>query len=339
MSAAVHHIAQYDPRSPQLENGYLRLSNELNQAICRAHLSGNEMAVLMAIVAKTYGFNKKTDDVSASQLGEYCGIARNHVTEVLNSLEAKNIITKRPGRYGSIIGIQKDYSQWILKSRRKSKDEASPSYGLVTPEVVRVSDSSSPSYGPEIVRVTDTQKTTPKDNQQKTKTFSAPQAMPDGFEAFYSPYPKKVNKLEAVKAFIKLNPDADLLAEIISGIERCKKSRDWVEGYIPNPATFLNKGGWMNEIQTAYTAEELTVIEQYNTALAHVCGEIDPTIYSETRAGAIRHFRTLSSKPEFWMSYFKWVAQNATLPPSAGFDFLVSADGFSKVKGGQFSAR
>lgn len=338
MSAAVHHIADFAPRNPQLENGFLRLSNELNQALCRAHLSANEFAVVMAIAAKTYGFNKKVDDVSASQIGEYCGIARNHVTEILNALEAKKIITKRAGKYGSIIGIQKDYSQWLVKAKREPKKEASPKLGLGA-EVVRNSDADSPEVGRGVVQVTDTQKTTPKDNQQKTKTSSAPQALPDGFDAFYVPYPKKVNKLEAIKAFAKLNPDADLLAEIIAGIERCKKSRDWIEGYVPNPATFLNKGGWMNEVQIAYSAEELAVITAYNEALADICGEIDPAIFTESRSGAIRHFRTLSEKPSFWLSYFKWVAQNATLPPSAGFDWLISGDGFSKVKGGQFNKR
>jgi phage replication O-like protein O len=168
--AAIHQIADHQHRSPQLENGFLRLSNELNQAICRAHLSGNEFAVLMALAAKTYGYQKKTDDVSASQLGEYCDLARNHVTEVLNSLAARNIITKRIGKFGCILGIQKDYSQWLAKPKRalRPKKEASPSYGLEGEEVVRVTDSASPSYGLQVVRVTDTQKTTPKDNQQKT---------------------------------------------------------------------------------------------------------------------------------------------------------------------------
>ncbi|SMP71836.1 replication protein [Noviherbaspirillum suwonense] len=175
MSANVHRIADHQPRSPQVENGYIRVANELNQAICRAHLSGNEMAVAFAIVAKTYGYNKKTDDMSASQIGEYCDIARNHVTEVLKSLEARNIITKRPGRYGSIIGIQKDYSLWLPKEKRKEKQveqAASPSYGLGE-EVVRNSDSDSPKLGQvDSPKDGHTKDNLPKDNQQKTKRAS-----------------------------------------------------------------------------------------------------------------------------------------------------------------------
>jgi phage replication O-like protein O len=300
MSAAVHHIAHHVPRSPQLENGYLRLSNELNQALCRAHLSANELAVVLAIVAKTYGFNKKTDDVSASQLGEYCDIARNHVTEVLRSLESKNIITKRPGRYGCIIGIQKDYSQWALKGKRQAKKEASPKLGLVA-EVVRNSDEASPKLGQEIVRTSDTQKTTSKDNQQKTKNICATQALRDSFERFYSVYPKKRNRKDAEKAFAKLNPDADQLQAILDGLARCKLSDQWNDPqFIPYPASWLNAGGWMDEVQVAYSTDELAVIAAYNSALADVSGQIDAAIFSESRAGAIRQFRTLSDKPEFW---------------------------------------
>ena len=338
MSATVHAIANHNPKSPQLGKGYLRLSNELHKAICRAHLSGNELAVLLAVAAKTYGFNKKTDDVSASQLGEYCDIARNHVTEVLKSLEARNIITKRPGTYGSIIGIQKDYSLWLQKEKRKESIN-SPSYGLAG-EVVRNSDVDSPKLGQvDSPKLGHTKDNLPKDNQQKTKTSSA-SSMLARFDAFWLAYPKKVEKKDAKAVFLKIAPDDEKLQTMLQAIDAMKRSGHADDKrFIASPAKWLRGERWNDEIQVAYNADELAVIAAYNNFLADVSGEIDPLIFSDARAGAIRQFCSLSEKPKFWNAYFHWVAANASLPLNTGFDWLISRDGFSKVKGGQFNKR
>lgn len=100
------------PRSPQLEDGFTRIANELFDAILAGPLTGRESLIAFGIVRKTYGFNKKEDDISASQLGKLCQMSRPHVTAALNSLARKNVITKRLGIHGCIIGIQKDYTQW-----------------------------------------------------------------------------------------------------------------------------------------------------------------------------------------------------------------------------------
>ena len=89
------------------------LANEMFDALLRAGLPGNQLKVALAIIRKTYGFNKKEDDLSASQIGEMCDIARPNASTAMNQLAARNIINKRPGRYGSIVSIQKDYSRWL----------------------------------------------------------------------------------------------------------------------------------------------------------------------------------------------------------------------------------
>ncbi len=106
------------PKAPQVEDGYTRIANELFDAILGARLSSHELNVMMAVIRKTYGYNKKQDDISASQLGALCGIERTHVTAALKKLEAKQMIHKRIGTFGSVIGIQKDYSQWLLEKKK-----------------------------------------------------------------------------------------------------------------------------------------------------------------------------------------------------------------------------
>lgn len=77
---------------------------------------------------------------------------------------------------------------------------------------------------------------------EKRKRDSAEREKEDvGFESFWQAYPRRVGKGNAEKAWRKINPDADLVACILSAIEKCKKSKQWKEGngeFIPYPATW-----------------------------------------------------------------------------------------------------
>lgn len=79
------------------------------------------------------------------------------------------------------------------------------------------------------------------------------------FNQFYSAYPKKVGKLEAIQAWKKINPK--LLPIILNDIKnRLNNDNRWKnKQYIPNPATYLNKKRWEDEI--IKQPEEKTVVE------------------------------------------------------------------------------
>lgn len=116
--------------NPQLEDGFTRIANELLEAISTFGFSQRELSVLLAIIRKTYGYGKKTDDMSASQLTALCNVPRQHVTTTLLSLANRNVISKIPGRFGSIIGIQKNHKKWIAQDIFKGR-LASPELGRV----------------------------------------------------------------------------------------------------------------------------------------------------------------------------------------------------------------
>ena len=118
-------------KSPQVEDGFTRVANELFDAVLRFGFTANQLSIVMAITRKTYGYNKKEDDMSASQIGELCGIMRQHVTTTLNDLFEMGVITKRPGVYGSVIGIQKDYKKWS-KLVKNPVNKTSPKSGQVS---------------------------------------------------------------------------------------------------------------------------------------------------------------------------------------------------------------
>ena len=72
------------------------------------------------------------------------------------------------------------------------------------------------------------------------------------FNRFWSAYPKKMNKQDAIKAFKGVKVPVEVLC---AALERQKQSRQWREDggkYIPYPATWLRKGGWENEPERGY---------------------------------------------------------------------------------------
>jgi hypothetical protein len=75
-------------------------------------------------------------------------------------------------------------------------------------------------------------------------------AKSNGFARFWEAYPNKVAKVAAEKAYAKAvrsisGPDPP--GVILAGVERAKASRPWREGFIPHPATWLNRGSWEDQ--------------------------------------------------------------------------------------------
>ena len=78
-----------------------------------------------------------------------------------------------------------------------------------------------------------------------------PLSNPDGFDEFWSAYPKKVGKGEAKKLWAKLKVNGRL-PSVLSAIAAQKSTAQWQkEGgqFIPLPATWLRQGRWDDEVQ------------------------------------------------------------------------------------------
>lgn len=93
---------------PQLENGYIRIASELIDQLLRINLSAYQNRVLLAIIRKTYGYNKKEDWVSVSQLVGMTGMRQSHVSRTKKELLQRKLVTS----LGNKMGIQKDSSLW-----------------------------------------------------------------------------------------------------------------------------------------------------------------------------------------------------------------------------------
>jgi len=95
--------------SPQLENGYTRLANETLEALSTVQMSGSEWQFVMCLFRKTYGFNKKEDWITGSQIVVMTGLKKERVSEAKKRLVERKIVTEKRNK----ISFQKDYEQWV----------------------------------------------------------------------------------------------------------------------------------------------------------------------------------------------------------------------------------
>ena len=74
-----------------LEDGHTRIINTLLDALASAPLTARQYRVLIAIIRKTYGYQKKADRLSVSQLAECTGIHQRHISTTLAELVAMRL--------------------------------------------------------------------------------------------------------------------------------------------------------------------------------------------------------------------------------------------------------
>lgn len=76
-------------------------------------------------------------------------------------------------------------------------------------------------------------------------------ASEDGFEQFWKLYPKKAKRKDALRAWQKLKPSAELQEVLITALGKHCVSHDWTkEGgrYVPLPASWINGERWEDEL-------------------------------------------------------------------------------------------
>ena len=165
--------------SPQKENGYVPIANEIVEAFARTYFPSGERQVLDVILRKTYGFNKKEDKIAFSQFTEGTGLSRRTVIYALQNLEAKRIILISKSRNKLLNNpnsyrFNKDYETWVVQNSaqqvKKNRNKAKVSSAKLRKEkgsaklgkrVVQNSDEKVNSFAPT------------KDNIQRQKTIAS----------------------------------------------------------------------------------------------------------------------------------------------------------------------
>ncbi|BDK34697.1 TPA: replication protein [Enterobacter hormaechei subsp. steigerwaltii] len=118
-------LAAVERQVADLDDGYARLSNMLLEAYSGADLTKRHFKVLLAILRKTYGWNKPMDRISDSQLSEITKLPVKRCNEAKLELVRMNVIKQQGGMFGP----NKNISEWCIPQNEwkspKTREKAS----------------------------------------------------------------------------------------------------------------------------------------------------------------------------------------------------------------------
>tara|TARA_Y100000310_G_C20665633_1_gene807324 strand:- start:621 stop:1427 length:807 start_codon:yes stop_codon:yes gene_type:complete len=104
---------------PQLEDGHTRIANEVLDHLVQTYIAPNQWQVLLFILRKTYGYGKRIDWITNSQIVDATGLVKSTISRALKVLEERRIIV----RDKKCIGFQKDWEQWLAVQLTPNKEK------------------------------------------------------------------------------------------------------------------------------------------------------------------------------------------------------------------------
>lgn len=158
------------------------------------------------------------------------------VETVLNDMFQRTENGWRNGRCDSHIA---EYHARAERNRVNGKGGGRPKTAKKNPVGSQPQPSSNPA-----VSLTNTQETNKPGNQDK---LSNARAKLEGFDEFWSAFDKNVERPGAERAWAKINPDGELVAQIIDAAHRYRQATP-DKAYRKHPATWLNNQCWNDEI-------------------------------------------------------------------------------------------
>jgi phage replication O-like protein O len=100
--------------SPQVEDGYTKLSNELLEAIIDAGFTRREYTIVLYLIRQTYGYHRKKSYVKIKDVCDATSMDFSDICKTLKELVRKKIVKQeKHGRFYTY-SIKKDYEQWLI---------------------------------------------------------------------------------------------------------------------------------------------------------------------------------------------------------------------------------
>lgn len=119
-------------KSPQKENGYTPIANEILEVISKCKLNGTQFRILTVVWRYTYGFSRKEHELGVNFLVNATGISKRQIQKELNELmSSKILIEVRPASFNStrIISFNKNYDEWKLDTSTPNKQQVNEKGG------------------------------------------------------------------------------------------------------------------------------------------------------------------------------------------------------------------
>lgn len=223
--------------NPQLEDGYIKIANEIWRALRRIRIPGEAMQILMVVIEQTYGWNLIETPISLKTFTEKTGIVKSHISRATSKLTTMNIIkvTQKGNKMNPSYCLQKDYEQWRSLPKKVTcvtqKGNNSPSTHNSTKDTIKktvlpLSDSTT----------NQTVKVSKKINLFKNKIDGANTKYCEAFEVVWELHPgTKSGKRESAghwNATIENKEDVDRIANAQNNYKSELLSKPWKKAQV-----------------------------------------------------------------------------------------------------------
>ena len=203
----------------------------ISTAILRLKDLNLRQRILLALVIS---FNEKGLKKDNESLAEILDVRPTRITDLLCDMERKGYIEikNRQSRFRIIhLRDKSKVGDVLLTSKVESKDV------LLTRKMPSTYEKNR-----NIIKVS---------KDKRAHKAQKPVCDNGAFDRFWQAYPKKQKKLDAQRAWQKLNPDPELAKQIIEDVQRRSQTHDWRKEsgkYVPMPTTYLNGQRWTDEL-------------------------------------------------------------------------------------------
>ena len=359
LPAKVISMEEHRKPGPHLEDGYIRIANELFDAVLKKLTSYRHIKVVLAILRKTYGYQKKEDDITISQLAELTGIHRNNVGAAIKELEQMRVINPvRAGSHGLMIGVNKRHSEWVGEEA-KARGPGRKAIKLIEAHEGNQIDCGEQSKqcmtaiklietsNQNVAHKRQPQKTTPKDNPKRIAQSADRAASQDAdaaFEAFWQTFGHKKGKANAREAFArefaKAHHAADWLQSVMAAAAKEAQRRPHL---IADGQTPIYAQGWLTQRRYededvlawgVFSAEQQAFIDCFNANIGDTCPQV--TEWTEKRAALCDIAMRGKWGIERWAEFWRYVRDECRFGWPVSFEWMLSRENWAKVKGGQY---
>lgn len=121
--------------SPQLENGYTRIADEILEKIAKLKLNGTQFRILLIVWRYTYGFSRKETDLSVSFFANALDVSKRQIQRELKSLIEHGIlleVSKPSFNATRVIKFNKNFSHQMTNKTPDDRLDTAPGDGLDT---------------------------------------------------------------------------------------------------------------------------------------------------------------------------------------------------------------